>query len=327
MTAARPVMFNFSHFERTSMRKILLSIAVMTVMLALACPAFAQDAPGADAPKKESSRSKMLFGQPVNVSIAGGGSLPQGKALTILNASFANKNHSKRGSAAPDAASQVWLFKFRYGITNHLELSMTTPYINNTFSPKPARGSRHMEGFGDQAVGLILAPWNEHQGDPVSASLYMGALLPTGNYGKNHLPGNGAWGGRFAAGIGKMVTRDFKLDTEVVYSTPFDRGNQEVRRGGQYEWNANVRYLFDRFDIGLESSLVVRESGDRDTALGHRNLRNGLTEWFIGPSMNVGIDPLGMWAGVGVFFPVVQDVKGPAKVEDARFEFKIGKLW
>jgi hypothetical protein len=306
----------------------------MTFLLASAHSAFAQD--GAEnteetgAPEQKSARSKILFGQPVNVNIAGGGTLPQGKLLTILNASFADKTRAKKGgSNGPDVFSQVWLLKLRYGLTNNIELSATTPYINNERSPKPANSSKHVEGFGDQVVALSFAPWNEHQGDPVSASVYAGVLLPTGNYGKNHLPGNGVWGGRFQAGIGKFfMERRVKLDTEVVYATPFDRGNQKVKRGGQFEWNSQARYLFDRFDIGMESTLAVRESGDRKLPNGSTvNLKNGATEWFIGPSMNVGLDALGMWAGIGVFFPVLQDVKGPSKVEDVRYEFKIGKLW
>jgi|GEM_PF-1449840 len=314
-------------------KKILFTVVTVAFLLIASCPVFAQNSTGsaeeAGAPKQESTRSKMLFGQPVNVNIAGGGTLPQGQLLTILNASFADKTRAKKGgSNGPDVFSQVWLFKFRYGLTNNIELSGTTPYINNERSPKPANGPRHIEGFGDQVLAVSFAPWNQHQGDPLSASVYAGLLLPTGNYGKNHLPGNGAWGARFQAGIGKMVLdRRVKLDTEVVYVTPFERGNQKVKRGGQFEWNTQARYLFDRFDIGLESTLTARESGNRSTPGGNVNLKNGATEWFIGPSMNVGLDSLGMWAGIGVFFPVLQDVRGPSKVEDVRYEFKIGKLW
>jgi hypothetical protein len=271
----------------------------------------------------------MLFGQPVNVNIAGGGTLPQGKALTILNASFADRTRAKKGFTGPDVFGQVWLLKLRYGITNYIEVNATTPYINNERSPKPANGPRHIEGFGDQAVGFTFALLNEHQGDPAALSFQTALLLPTGNYGKNHLPGNGVWGGRVQAGIGKFfMERRVRLETEISYAGPFDRGNQKVKRGGAFEWNAQARYLFDRFDIGLESNMTIRESGSRQLPNGNIvNLRNGSTEWVVGPSVNVGLDALGMWAGIGVFFPVVQDVRGPSKVEDVRYEFKIGKLW
>lgn len=275
---------------------------------------------------KESARSKVLFGQPVNVNTAGGGSLPQGMALTMINASFADKTRAKRGYAGSDVFSQTWLFKMRYGITNHLEVAYTAPYINNE-RRNPSLSPKHIEGFADQVLQFTFAPWNQHQKDPASFGVTLGLLAPTGNVGKNHLPGVGAWGYRLATGIGKFVTRDIKLDSEVVYSGPFERGNQKVMRGDQFQWNSNARYLFDRFDIGLESTLVHQESGNKRTPGGSLNLRNGYTEWFVGPSVNVAIEPLGMWAGIGAFFPVLQDVKGPAVVEDARFEFKLGKVW
>jgi hypothetical protein len=62
------------------------------------------------------------------------------------------------------------------------------------------------------------------------------------------------------------------------------------------------------------------------------SLRNGYTEWFVGPSVNVAIEPLSMWAGLGVFFPVLYSLHDehrspPTKMENFRVEFKIGKLW
>ena len=86
--------------------------------------------------------------------------------------------------------------------------------------------------------------------------------------------------------------------------------------------------MFNHFDIGIESTLTVQNSGNGLSPTGGEvDLRNGYTDWFVGHSMNFPIDALGMWAGAGVFFPVVQDFKGPAKAKGARFEFKIGKLW
>lgn len=286
----------------------------------------AEESPREEPAKQQSGRAKMLFGQPVNVNIAGGGTLPKGKALTILNASFADKTNGKRGYSGSDVFSQLWLAKFRYGITDNLELSMTAPYINNKRS-NPRPHPEHIEGFSDTAVALVVAPFNLHQGDPVAWSIYAGLLTPTGTGGKNHLPGVGVWGWRLSTGVATFLTDNIKADMDVSWSGPFERGNQKVRRGDQFQWNSQVRYLFDNFDIGLESTLVHQESGDKSTSAGDLNLRNGYTEWLVGPSVNVPIDALNMWAGVGVFFPVMQDYKGPAAVEDARFEFKIGKLW
>lgn len=238
---------------------------VITCLMGLACAALA-----ADGTATQKKRPRSLLGTPVNVNIAGGGSLPKGTALTMINTSFADKSSSKRDYSGHGLFSQSWLLKIRYGITNHFEISTTVPFIhNNRYGDNPA-GSNYTQGFSDPVLQVVVAPWNQHQGDPLSASLTLGLLLPMGTQGKNHLPGVGAWGGRAAAGIGKWVTKDIKLDTELVWSGPFERGNQKVKRGDQYQWNVNARYLFTYWDIGIESTLIHQESGDglRHTRMG-----------------------------------------------------------
>jgi hypothetical protein len=279
------------------------------------------------AQNKSGTRARSLIGTPVNVNIAASGTLPQGVVLTMINASFADKTRARHGgSGTPDTFGQVWLGKVRYGITDRLEIGVVQPYINNNRSGRHT-GPEVIEGLGDTTLQLTYAVGNTFLGDPINLSFGAAALLPAGQYGKTHLPGNGAWGGRLVGAIGVWPTKDIRLDTEVSWSGPFERGNQHVKRGQQFQWNAFARYLWDNVDVGFESSVVHQESGDKSMECGQRNLRNGYTEWFAGPSMNVAIDSLAMWAGVGVFFPLVQDVQGPTKVEDARFEFKIGKIW
>ena len=283
----------------------------------------AQSPQVAGEPKKKRARS--LLGTPVNAAMAGAGTIPEGAFLTMVNASFADKTRSKKGGGVT-TFTQVWLFKQRYGITNHLEIGVVVPYINNE-RRNYSGGPKHMEGLSDTTLQLTLAPFNSHQGDPMNLSFGVAALLPTGQYGKNHLPGSGVWGARFVAAAGWWFTRDFKADTEVTWSLPFERGNQRVKRGQEVQWNAFARYLFDNFDIALESNLKYQESGDKRFDFGTVNLNNGYTEWFVGPSMNFAIDELGAWVGVGVFFPVMQDTKGPAKVENYRFDCKLGLMW
>ncbi len=307
-------------------------LAILAVF-GLIAPSFADETP------KETKRARSLLATPVNVNTAGAGSLPKGMALTMINASFANKTRSKRGGGGrADVFQQSWLLKIRYGITNRFEIATTVPWIHMTNSNRPDNTRKYVEGFGDSVLQFTVAPLQQHQGDPLSFSLTGGILFPTGQTGDAHLPGNNAWGGRAAAAVGAFVTKDIKLDTEVVWSGPFERGNQNVERGDQWQWNSNIRYLWDWFDVGFESSLVVQESGDRKID-GVRladgswqrsqtvNTRNGYKEWFIGPSMNFAVDSVGMWAGVGAFFPVMQDYKEPAKVENMRVEFKLGKVW
>lgn len=275
-------------------------------------------------PKRK--RAKSLIGSPVNVNMASSGTLPKDVLLTMVNASFSDKTHSKKGGTA-DTFSQVWLGKVRYGLTNYWEVGVVVPYINNERRNYGGKGPKHIEGFGDVTLQLTWSPYNQHQGDPLNLSFGAAVLFPTGNYGKNHLSGNGAWGGRAVAAVGKFFTPNFRMDTEVAWTGPFERGNQHVKRGNQYLWNTQARYLFDWVDIGFESTVVKQESGDKSTDFGTVNLHNGSTEWYVGPSMNFAVDSLAMWVGAGVYFPLVQDVKGPANVDNVRFEFKIGKLW
>ena len=82
------------------------------------------------------------------------------------------------------------------------------------------------------------------------------------------------------------------------------------------------------FDIGLESVLTKTESSDKRLPTGdHINTYSGTTEWVVGPSINLAIEPLKMWVGVGAFFPVMQEAKSSTKMEDVRWEFKIAKVW
>lgn len=83
----------------------------------------------------------------------------------------------------------------------------------------------------------------------------------------------------------------------------FERGNQDVRRGIQCQWNLQVCYLFKTFDIALESSLVDTEVGDKSAPAGDIDLNNDSTEWFVGPILNFAIDRYDLWFGIGIFLP------------------------
>lgn len=294
-------------------------------LVLLALLTFAHSAPADEAPQK-SKRAKSLIGTPVNVNLAASGTLPKGVFLTMLNSSFSDKSRSQKGGKG-DAFSQVWLGKMRYGLTSHWELGVVIPYVNIERRNYGGKGPKHSEGFGDTTMQLTWAPYNQHQMQPLNLSFGAGIMLPTGNRGKNHLAGGGAWGGRAVAAVGKFLTPDLRADTEVVWMGPFERGNQHIKRGNQYMWNTQIRYLFERFDVGVESSLSKQESGDKSLGVGTANMRNGFTEWYVGPSMNFAVDSLALWVGAGVFFPLYQDVKGPQVVDDMRFDLKIGKLW
>lgn len=298
-------------------------LLVFLAIFGFISPSFAEETP-----PKETKRASSLGGQPVNVNVGGAGSLPKGRALTMLNSSFANKNHSEKGGSGKNTFTQIWLLKLRYGVTDRFEIGTVVPWIHHTNSNRGPHDRKYIEGFGDLPLQLTVAPLQQFLGDPLSLSFQGAIIFPTAQTGKAHLPGANAWGGKLTAAIGGMATKDIRLDTQTVWIGSFERGNQQVRRGDQWQWNTNMRYLWDWFDIGLESSFIVQESADKRVAgRGLFNTNNGYKEWFIGPSVNLAHDASSMWLGLGVFFPVMRDYKGPAKSENARFEFKLGKLW
>jgi hypothetical protein len=263
---------------------------------------------------------------PVNINLSSSGTPPRHLLYSALNFSFAHKTHvEKGGTNRPDVSSQTWLLKLRYGLTDHLELVAITPYIDQSRS-HPTPSPKHLGGWGDQVIGLSAAPFNVHQGDPFALNFSAAALLPTGQEGKTHLPGNSAWGWRLSAAYGLFLTPNLKVDTEGVWNGPFEHGNQNVKRGQSWQWNSQLRYLFNAFDVGLESSLVHQKSAHAHTPLGKVNTRNGVTEWFVGPSVNI-VLPADAWLGIGAFFPVHRHFDGPNKSESKRVELKIGKLW
>ena len=307
-------------------RCILLAFILAAFIIA---PQSASAEEAAKDPQKQSTRSRMIFGPPVNVNLAGPGSMAEGVLMTGINTSFADKvtpfgDTSRKRS---DVFSQTWLLKVRYGITDYLEVWTTTPYIHNRRT-NPEPNPQVIYGIGDTVLALTFCPWHERRGDSFTASASAGVWLPMAAWGDDHPPGLGVMGFRGQAAVGKFVTKDIKIETEGVWNTRFARGNQNVRLGDQFQWNSQIRYLFDYFDIGVESSMVWQRTSDRKiSGLGTRDLRNGYTEWFVGPSVNVAIEPLGMWAGIGAFFPVMRYTDSPTKVENVRVEFKIAKLW
>ena len=302
------------------MNRVKIFAAVLVMALAVQATAVAA------APEMAKRPKTLMATPPINPNISNGGTLPQGVLYTALNPIFANKDRSQDGFQGPDTFSQAWLLKLRYGLTNRLELNSVLSYVNLSRS-NPTPAVKHLEGYGDQSLGLSYAFYNIHQGEPFALSLAAGVLLPTAPEGGNHLPGNAAWGGRASVDFGKFLTPDLKFDIGLVVSGPFERGNQDVKRGEQYQWNMQFRYLFKNFDIALESSLVDTAAGNKRTPAGDIDLKNGSTEWFVGPSMNFVIDRYDLWFGIGIFFPLWQDTDSPAMVEDYQLAFKIGKLW
>lgn len=250
--------------RRTSLSPLLtllITLLAASSFFAFPLSSFAgEDAPARKGPSK-------LLGAPVNTAIAGGAILPQNMLLTVLNWSLRDRTSQVHGSKVdngntPDIFTQIWLLKIRYGLFDRLEINTVVPYVSNH---REDLTPEYIEGLGDISAGASLAVLSERAGDPLWLTLSGALLLPTGQYGKSHLPGNGAFGGRAVLSLSKMLTPNIKTDMDFAVSGPFERGNQKVKRGNEYQWNAQVRYLFENvpFDIGLESVLTKTESSDK----------------------------------------------------------------
>lgn len=272
--------------------------------------------------------SRLLGGVSAHSSIGGGGTLPEGVLTTAYNVNFSDKTNAKDGYKGSDVFGQTHLVKIRYGLTNRIELTSIGGYVNNgSRNPTPRNRPNNMEGLLDQTVGVSYSPLQIHQGDPFALSFGASLSLPTGIYGKNHIPGGGVWGGRLSTGLAAFLNEDIRVDTEISWTMPFERGNQKVKRGDQYQWNTMARYLFGWFDVGVESVYTYYKDGDKITPFGKKNLRNGGKDWYVGPATTIAIDDLSMWFSAGVYFPVLQDMKSPSKVDDIQYHFKIGRAW
>ena len=328
---------------------------VLSFILA-ACIISPQLASAADAEKPApapSERSKMLIGAPVNVNLQGSATLPKGVLLTVLNATFSDKSSYHGGAHldptgptpanqynGPDVFSQVWLLKLRYGVTDAFEIWSTTPYLNNhrdwpAGTTLPAQvGSERIHGLMDLFAGIAYTWMNERWGDSFSFSSSAAIMLPTASSKTYSPPGAGTSGLRLQTGIGKWLTKDLKAETEMVWVTRFNQsGNRapgapstapSIRLGDQFQWNGQVRYFFNNFDVAVETTFVQDMAAELTTG---RSMANKSKVWVIGPSFNVPIDPLRAWFGLGIFFPIMRDYQSPTKVEDYRLELKFGKLW
>ncbi len=280
-------------------------------------------------------KPSRLLVAPVNTAIAGGAILPKGTLLTVINASFRDKTRTvdgdKHGNPS-DTFSQTWLLKIRYGLFDRLEINTVIPYVNNDVDNQSWRP----EGVGDVPVGMSIAMLSERAGHPFWLTLNLGLTLPTGD---SHLAGTGVLGGRLGLSWSKNITKNILAAGDFVWEMPFGRGHEpygggghanfsSVERGDKYIANAHIRYRFNYFDLGLETVYEKVESGEGHLRRGgETNMYNGTTEWVLGPSINFAIDPISTWVGFGVFFPIYQDARTDTKMEDVRWEFKIGKLW
>lgn len=262
-----------------------------------------------------------LQGIPINTAISGGGVLPEGRALTIYNASYRDKRSWREGEdfkPRTDATQVVNLLKLRYGVTDNWEISSVVPYV--MMDPK---GGSSLDTFGDVLLGTSYAFMLQRQGDPVSLSASAGLFLPTGEVGSDHLPGGGALGSRFALGLTKVFGAQ-RVDFDLIGQIPFNEGNRNYTKGESLSFNYKYAYLLSsRVDVGIEGTVDRVWNG----RLNDRSVNNHSLEWFTGPTVNVALPEINGWVGLGAFFPVYRQYGQDTATEDCRVDFKIGILW
>lgn len=295
-------------------KSVFLSVILLLLVLSTVYPAVAAE-------QNSTVKWGGLQGLPVNIAISGGGSLPEGVALTVYNVSYRDKQSSVDGDdpkPTADATQFIHTVKLRYGITNHFEINSVIPYV--MMDPE---GSNDLDSFGDVFVGATYAFLLQREGDPVSLSTNAGLYLPSGSVGSEYLPGGGAWGSRLQLGLTKVFDRH-RVDFDLIGVMPFTDGNKDYTKGNSLSFNYKYAYLLnDRVDIGIEGTIDRTWNGEMNDA----SVNNHALEWYTGPTINVAIPALNSWVGLGAYFPVYRDYGQDTSTEDCRIDFKFGIAW
>lgn len=289
-----------------------------------AATAFAGDDQQTQDDQQTKTVNLLPLGPPVNIAIGGGALLPKGMVVTAFNGGYLDKSDIVNGSAGRTLTQQVYVLKFRYGLTNRLELQFVPGYVNIQRDAYGKLGSDTLDGPSDAALTAAYALFSQRLGDPLSVAITAGPYLPTGENGAHRLPGADVWSLNAKLGISKVWNKKHSLDVEFSIVQPTEEGNQGVRKHTSELINLNYHYVLNEtWNVGLEATFDHTLSSERYGV----DMNNGYTELYAGPAVNYMIPKVNMWLGLGVYFPVVRDYDIATASDDVRVNFKIGKVF
>lgn len=297
-------------------RKSLCTRLLMLALGLLALPAAVLAADGDDV-------FPAMLNPPASTAISGGGTIPEGRAITAWNYSYRSKYESVEGvdqknNKNSDNTTFINLLKLRYGLTDRTEIQAAIPYT--LYDPM---GSRNLDSWGDIAVGPAYSPWLERLGDFMSVTGGLKIGLPTGGMGPTALPGGGAWSGTASLGATKTFGLH-QLSSDLWYTVPFTAGNTDLRKGDNSGATFKYAYALTKYlAIGVESVFDHTDNGSRN---GDKVL-NGYSEWYGGPAVTFNIPGTPIDLCFGTYLPIYREYKQNTSSDSVRFDGKFFVFW
>lgn len=253
---------------------------------------------------------------------------PVGKFAAVINYRFIEADgmylKDDKISRAVEITKNVGVLKFRYGIAPGLDIRTATPFYNVKIEKLASGSETTSEGVGDTAAVLHKVVMNQREGDALNVAFDLGAVFPTATVDSDSIDfiGNQAWG--VFTGVGFTYTKlSHRIDQEFNFAA-FTEGQNDYQKPMRFRSNTTYAYAFNStFDIGIESAFEWNdESKEYD-----EDMDDSYKEWFAGPKVAMKMKEYGLFAGLGVMFPVYYNYDDASTSDEYRIEFKICKVF
>lgn len=274
------------------------------------------------------SKSYSSWG-PVTATFGPGGiGFPVGKFAVVLNYRFIEADGMYLGddkiSDAVELTKNIGVVKFRYGIAPGLDIRTATAFYDVNVEKLATGTDATKDGVGDTTALFHKIVMNQKKGDPFSLAFDLGGTFPTATVDSNTIDtiGNRAWGAMTGVAATYMQN-GHRFDQEFNYAA-FTEGEHDYTKPQRFRCNTTYAYaLSSMFDLGLESSF---EWNDEEEQYGE-DLDNSKWEWYVGPKVAIKMKKYGLFAGLGLMFPVDYEYDSVTTSDEYRVEFKIAKVF
>ncbi|BCG46688.1 Putative outer membrane protein [Citrifermentans bremense] len=278
---------------------------------------------GADAPAVP-----QPFGPAISAFGPAGTGFPVGKLGVLLNYQYCETDGIRKGgsevSDAVKLTKNVGVMKFRYGITEGLDVRTATP-IYDVYKKNRATGEgQHLGWIGDTAIALHKVLLKQAKGAPLDLAVDVGLVVPTTDVSSKSVDfvGNGAWGAGGAVGV-TYSTGSHRLDQEIHVYT-FTEGSHDYRKPMYIRSTTAWGYAVNNyFDMGAESQFDWNDESEKN-GVSQNDSKN---EWYAGPKVAFKYKPAGFAAGLAAMFPFARSFEANTPSEGFRIELKLSKTF
>lgn len=336
-------MLNKKERERRMKKKLPLALALQFFLLQGVCSAAtvteneeqkpeaieaSQHRQEADAVTSVDPKAYLCWG-PVTASFGPAGmGFPVGKFAAVLNYRFIESEGMYLGndkiSDAVELTKNIGIVKFRYGIAPGLDIRTGTPLYNVEIKNLALGTENTKDGVGDTTAILHKVVMDQKKGDALSVAFDLGVTFPTATVNSDSIDfiGSQAWG--VLTGVGFSYTKNsHRIDQEFNFAA-FTEAEHDYQKPMRFRCNTTYAYALDStFDMGIESAF---EWNDEAKQYGEE-MDDAYREWFVGPKVAVKMKKIGLFAGLGVLFPVSYEYDSASPSDDYRIEFKISKVF